>query len=128
MNGLSGQKIDFEQEMHDTKVNYSSSINCTCMKMNKQYSHIFIKSKFFDLSSAENISNAEIKLVLTQISIVDSAIPQCVLHQIHEVVTQLESIQFSQQTQLLVLDICRSFPNYIPCWQRGLQQRPASYL
>ena len=74
------------------------------------------------------MSNAEIKLVLSQISIEDSAIPQCVMHQIHKVVTQLEGIQFSPQAQLLVLDIHRSFPNYIPCWKRGLQQRPASYL
>ena len=74
------------------------------------------------------MSDVENKLVLAQISIVDSAIPQCVLHQIHKVVTQLESIQFSPQAQLLVLDIHRSFPNYVPWWQRGLQQRPASYL
>ena len=74
------------------------------------------------------MTNAEIKLVLAQISIVDSVILHCVLHQIHKVVTQLESIQFSPQTQPLALDIHKSFPNYIPCWERGLQQRPASYL
>ena len=38
------------------------------------------------------MSNAEIRFVLAQISIIDSAIPECALHQRHEIVTQLENI------------------------------------
>ena len=40
------------------------------------------------------MSNAEIGLVLVQTSIIDFATAECVLHQKHKVVTQLENIQF----------------------------------